>query len=56
MESARFKLVKGCDPPVVHSGHKTDGDVWRGPIKLLLKNTLRLVRAKRRQKFSIALG
>ena len=35
----RGELVRGSDPPLVYSAHSTVGDVWRAPIRLLLKNT-----------------
>ena len=33
----RGKLVRGSDPPLVYNAHSTAGDLWRAPIRLLLK-------------------
>ena len=54
VNSERGELVRGSDPPFVHSAHSTAGDVWRAPIRLLLKNAWRPVCRKLRRKLSIA--
>ena len=38
--SERGEFVGGSDPPLVHSAHSTAGDLWRAPIRLLLKTHL----------------
>ena len=38
--SERDELVRGSDPPLVYSAHSTAGDLWRVPIRLLLKTHL----------------
>ena len=40
INSERGELVRGSDPPLVHSTHSTAGDLWRAPIRLLLKTHL----------------
>ena len=34
------ELVRGSDPPLVYGAHSTAGDLWRAPIRLLLKTHL----------------
>ena len=34
------ELIRGSDPPLVYSAHSMVGDVWRVPIRLLLKTHL----------------
>ena len=36
----RGELVRGSDPSLVYSAHSTAGDLWRPPIRLLLKTHL----------------
>ena len=31
------ELVRGSDPPLVYSVHSTAGDLWRAPVRFLLK-------------------
>ena len=50
VKSKRGELVTGSDPPLVYSAHSTVGDVWRAPIRLLLKYIWLLVCSKLRQK------
>ena len=40
VNSERGELVRGSDPPLVYSAHSTAGDLWRAPIRLLLKTHL----------------
>ena len=40
MNSKRGELVRGPDPPLVHRADSTAGDLWRAPIRLLLKTRL----------------
>ena len=40
VNSERGELVRGSDPPLVCSAHSTAGDLWRAPIRLLLKTHL----------------
>ena len=49
VNSERGELVRGSDPPLVYSVHSTAGDLWRAPIRLLLKQTWRLVCRELRQ-------
>ena len=37
VDSERGELVRGSDPPLVYNAHSTAGDLWRGPIRLLVK-------------------
>ena len=34
------ELVRGSDPPLVNSAHSTAGDLWRAPIRPMLKTHL----------------
>ena len=34
------ELARGPDPPLVYSAHSTAGDLWRAPIRPLLKTHL----------------
>ena len=38
--SERGELVRGSDSPLVYSAHSTADDVWRAPIRLVLKTHL----------------
>ena len=40
VNSERGELVRGSDPPLVYSAHSSAGDLWRAPIRLLLKEHL----------------
>ena len=40
VNSERGELVGGSDPPLVYSAHSTAGDLWRAPIRLVLKTHL----------------
>ena len=40
VNSKRGELVRGSDPPLVYSAHSTAGDLWRAPIRLVLKKHL----------------
>ena len=41
VNSERGELGRGSDPPLVYSSaHSTAGDLWRAPIRLLLKKQL----------------
>ena len=40
MNSERRELVRGSDPSSVYSAHFKAGDLWRAPIRLLLKTHL----------------
>ena len=40
VNSERGELVRGTDPPLVYGAHSTAGDLWRAPIRLLLKTHL----------------
>ena len=53
VNSERGELVRGSDLPLVYSAHSTAGDLWRAPIRLLLKTHWRLVCKKLRQTLSI---
>ena len=50
MNSERSEIVRGSDPPLVYSAHSMANDLWRAPIRLLLKHIGRLVCRKPRQK------
>ena len=40
VDSELGELVRGSDPTLVYSAHSTAGDLWRAPIRLLLKTHL----------------
>ena len=40
VNSERGEIVRDADYPLVYSLHSTAGDLWRAPIRLLLKTHL----------------
>ena len=40
VNSERGEVVRGSDPALVYNAHSTAGDLWRAPIRPLLKTHL----------------